>query len=162
ADELFYRESKGEQGEAPSRSEQPLGGCVYLIVFNQQGLRELLSLWRVFEADPEAPQFQHGRKKWDHLFKQLRTIRRWGPEDRLRETGLLEEWEERVRHGDEEPHIEVELWYRRDRASRQRAQAIVEAAIRISGGEVLGQCCVEEIAYHALVARLPIQGVADL
>lgn len=70
--------------------QKPLSGRLYLIMSNQRGFRQLLDLWHCYRENPDNPRFVRGRTKWRELFNLLRDIRPWGPEDRLRETGLLE------------------------------------------------------------------------
>ncbi|SFR07122.1 S8 family peptidase [Desulfoscipio geothermicus] len=140
--------------------DKALPGRLYLIFSNNRGLQELFSLWKTFCKNPEDPQFQRGRKKWGHLFKQLKDIHPWGPEDRLFETGLLEDWQERVAIGEEYMKIEIELWFRQSVDKRNKSEDIVQRLVHDLHGRVIGQaCCIEEIAYHAILAELPIQKV---
>ncbi len=150
-DEDFYR--TGEH------AQEALSGRLYLVLFNRQGLSELLELWAVFKRNPSNPHFRRGFAKWGHVFKQLRDIHLWGPKDRLRETGLLEDWDKRVAAGEEVVRIQVELWYRREASRREQSEAILQRLIQQEGGEVIGKAIIEEIAYHAVLARLPIQSV---
>ncbi|HEX7183138.1 MAG TPA: S8 family peptidase [Thermoanaerobaculia bacterium] len=149
-DEDFYDERAVEAG---------LPGRVYLILHNQEGLDQILALWETFRRNPEHPQFARGRAKFRDLFRQLRALRPWGHEDRLRETGLLEDWQERVAAGQEVMRIELELWPRTRSWERPRVESWVSTLIEREGGRVLARCAVESIAYHALLAELPIQAV---
>jgi hypothetical protein len=154
ADEEFHKKG-GVPGE-------PLGGCLYLVLSNQRGLQELLSLWGIFQRDPEHARFQRGFAKWGHLFRQLRAVRPWGSEDRWRETGLLEEWRERVRLGEETVRVEIELWFRPNAVNRATAERAVRRAIADEGGSVLTEYALEAIRYHALLVSLPIQAVDEI
>ena len=95
----------------------------------------------------------------------MSAIRRWGPEDRVRETGLLERWQETldvVGQAGSTVRVEVELWYRRDADSAARAQEQVEQILEESGGSVVDRAQIGEIGYHALLAELPIQQVQSV
>ena len=60
---------------------------------NAEAIEELLRLFTAWQADPSAS-FAHDVGKFKTAFQQLTAIRRWGPEDRIRETGLREQWQE--------------------------------------------------------------------
>lgn len=131
---------------------------------NAEAIEELLRLFTAWQADPSAS-FAHGLGKFKTAFQQLTAIRRWGPEDRIRETGLREQWQENldvVGQSFSTVMVEVELWYRRDATQRATAQAHVEHVISGSGGRVLDRSQIGEISYHALLAELPIQQVLSL
>ena len=149
-DEEFYDEED---------KEAVLPGRVYLVLYNQEGLGELLSLWRKFQKNPDIPGFSRGRASFKALFLQLRDLRPWGPEDRLRETGLLHDFQEREAAGQEVMRVEVELWPRSKTWLRPRAERWVRTLVEREGGQVLGTCDIAAIAYHALLTELPIQSV---
>ncbi len=152
-DEQFYWEED---------AQKTLSGRLYLIMANQTGLRQLLSLWEVYRANPEHPQFVRGRTKWRDLFNLLRDIRPWGPEDRLHETGLLEVWKERVQEGVERLHVEAELWPRRNPDQRLAATRAFEQAVEAAGGRTVAQAYIQEINYHGVLVDLPIVAVEVL
>ncbi len=154
ADEDFYYSQEGGKAN--------LSGRLYLIMSNQEGLRQLLSLWAIFQSNPNAPQFQRGRTKWRELFKQLKNIRHWNTEDRLRETGLLEMWQERVQLSEETINVEFELWYREKPTERIKAQSIIKELVEEIDGQIISSAVVEGIAYHGMLAALPIQAVETI
>ncbi len=138
-----------------SRPEKELSGRLYLVMTNQRALEEMLSLWQRYKADPLVS-FDRGLNKFKDVFKSLKNVRRWGVEDRLLETGVLDEWQETLQHdGNRVIRFEVELWYRNITAIRQTSQTQVTSLITQLGGQVLGQCVLPEISYHALLAELP-------
>ncbi|WGH92519.1 S8 family peptidase [Auritidibacter ignavus] len=146
------------------RTDKPVQHSLYLMMSNAKAIDELLRLFTAWQADPSAS-FAYGLGKFKTAFQQLTAIRRWGPEDRIRETGLREQWQEKldvVGQSVSTVMVEVELWYRRDAAKRATAQAHVEQVISDSGGRVLDRSQIGEISYHALLAELPIQQVHSL
>ena len=125
---------------------------------NQQALDEMLSLWGIWEADDTA-RLPHGLAPWKHVFRLLRTIRRWDARDRLGVTGVLVDWRERLAEGQSVVHTEVELWYRSSPDARQEAGRRVSQLIEREGGRVLARGEIGEIAYHAFLAELPRDAV---
>lgn len=142
--------------------EEGLSGRLYLIMSNQKGLEQLFRLWRIFCENPNDPKFEHGLGRWKTLFCHVKDIRPWGPQDRVRETGLKEDWLERVEAQEERVRVEVELWCRQDDALRTKAQKEVERLVGESKGKIIGISLIEEIAYHGILAELPIEEVEKI
>jgi hypothetical protein len=86
-------------------------------------------------------------------------VRPWGVRDRLLETGILDDWRERVEHNEEVVPCEFELWFRGDPQQRQVASARVARLVRQLDGDVVSEAIIEEIRYHAVLARLPVAAV---
>ncbi|WP_206681792.1 MULTISPECIES: S8 family peptidase [unclassified Dietzia] len=157
-DDFHMTESKS------GRTDKPIQHSLYLMMSNAKAIEELLRLFTAWQADPSAS-FDHGLGKFKTAFQQLTAIRRWGPEDRIRETGLREQWQQNldvVGQSVSTVMVEVELWYRRDATQLATAQAHVELVISDSGGRVLDRSQIGEIGYHALLAELPVQQVHAL
>ena len=152
-DDFFVADKQG----APT--DKPMRGRVFLVFTNQQALRQILSLWDSWKADQRLPR---GLGKWGDVFAQLRDVRPWGVQDRLIETGVLQDWREREEHQEEVVPCEIELWFRNDPHRRRVARERVGAIVAGLGGEVLQEATIEEIAYHAMLARLPIATVRPL
>ncbi len=153
-DDFFALDDKG----AP-RLDKALRGRVFLILSNHRALQQLLSLWNLWKS---GESLALGRRKWSALFSQLREVRTWGTQDRLYETGVIEDWQERVEHNEEVVPCEIELWYRNDRRRRNAARDRVGAIIEGYQGRVLSEAVIEEISYHALLAQLSIGSLSAL
>lgn len=146
---------------ATGRTDKPVPHSLYLVMSNATAIDELLRLFDLWQRDPSAS-FARGLGRFKAAFQQLTAIRRWGPEDRIRQTGLRDQWQETlevVGQSVSTVMVEVELWYRRDDAQRTAAQLHVEQIVAASGGRILDQSQIGAIAYHALLAELPIQQV---
>jgi hypothetical protein len=141
------------------RPDKALRGRLFMIFSNQDALRQMLSLWASWQKDQKLP---HGFGRWKTLFEQLRDVRLWGIRDRLLETGVLDDWHERVEHGQEVVPCEIELWYRQTTPQRRSTRDRVAGLVAQQGGEVVNEAVVEEIAYHALLAKLPIGAIRTL
>ncbi len=148
----FDNEKKRKPGKA-------LRGRLFMIFTNQVALRQMLSLWDTWQAGRELP---YGLRSWRKLFEQLREVRRWGARDRLQETGVLDDWEERIDHGQEVVPCEIELWFRqtpeRRRGTRRRVARLVDEL----EGRIAQEAVVEEISYHALLVHLPVGAIHTL
>jgi len=146
------------------RTDKPVTHSLYLVMSNALAIDELIRLFGLWQQDPSAT-FAHGLNKFKAAFAQLAAIRRWGPEDRIRETGLRDRWQETldlVGQSVSPVRVEVELWYRRDAEARTAAEHHVERVVAESGGHILDSSQIGEIGYHAVLAELPIQQVSSV
>lgn len=159
SDDDFYMADR-----TTGRTDDQVLHSLYLVMSNAQAIDELLRLFALWQEDPTVS-FERGLGKFKAAFQQLTAIRRWGPEDRIRETGLRERWQETltvVGQSASPVMVEVELWYRRDAAQRTAAEAHVEEIVAASGGRVFDRSQIGEIGYHALLAEIPIQEVQSV
>lgn len=167
----FLSELLGDQSDADDdfhmvereagRTNKPVAHSLYLVMSNIKAIGELLRLFALWQEDPSAS-FEHGLGKFKAAFQQLTAIRRWGPDDRIQETGLREQWQETldvIGQSVSNVTVEVELWYRRDASKRATAQAHVSQIVTAAGGRILDRSQISEISYHALLAEIPIQQV---
>ena len=146
-------------GDGEARPDKTLRGRMFMVFTNQSALEQMLSLWKRWQSDERLPR---GLGKWKTLFQQLRDVRHWGVRDRLQETGVLEDWQERVDHGQELVPCEIELWYRRDPEQRRTTRNRVVGLVEDLAGRMITEADIEEIAYHALLVRLPVVRVRPL
>lgn len=155
-DDDFYMESRQD-----GRTVSTVRRSLYLVMSNTRAITELISLFDRWKSNPDI-KFDTGLTRFKRVFEQLRAIRRWGPADRIRDTGLLEEWREKltvIGQSSSSTLVEIELWYRRDAALRDTYQAKIQDVIRSAGGQVRDSAHIGEIAYHAVLAELPVQQV---
>ncbi|MCH4541825.1 S8 family peptidase [Ochrobactrum sp. A-1] len=144
-----------DEEDLPSdEDKQPVA---YLLVPDMQALREIESLWRRWT---EGEELGRGFAGWRDVFSCLRDLRVWGPNDRVLVTDadiLAEEIDGRL---DEElVRLEIELVFRRSAAVGAIASAELERALAENGGRVLSSVRHEDIAYHAVLAELPVAAV---
>lgn len=108
-----------------------VASCLHAVCMNQSAFEKLLSLWRAWRDSRELPR---GYSPLRELFAHLKEVRPWGPQDRLQTIDWDEYFEGRV---DDRLHpIEVELWYRRSPAARDKSQREVAALVEQAGGRV--------------------------
>ena len=154
-DEDFFETT--ENGEP--RPDKTLRGRLFMVFTNQDALRQILSLWKAWQED--------GRLRrevgiWKTVFAQLRDVRVWGARDRLQETGVLDDWHERVERGDEHVPCEIELWPRGERGQRVNARDRVAKLVSGMSGRIVAEVVEEEIGYHAILVHLPAASISSL
>jgi hypothetical protein len=131
-------------------TEASMTTCIYMVIFNQKALAELLHVWLLYKTKKRMPP---GFSAWTAVFRCLRSIRRWGPVDRLREADLLRNALEPINPSRMVP-VEIELWCRS--AERRRgAEARIHQIVELHQGKVLDRLQLQEIHYHAMLVEVP-------
>jgi hypothetical protein len=162
AEEPIEKMAPGKDFFETDKKEKSLGGTLYLVMSDRRAVEQLLSLWERYRRD-EKVKLEKNLNPWKEAFKHARTIRPWGPEDRIRDTGLLEDWRGRLAWGSETVRAQVELWFRSREPDRRRHLRELEWALRRSGGRLIGQSIVlSEIAYHGCMVEVPREVATDL
>ena len=159
ADDDFYYEDENEI------SDDGVPQSLYMVMSNAEAVSELVRLFELWQQNPSIT-FDKGLNPLKQVFEFLRALRRWGPEDRIRETGLLEDWDQNVSliGSAGTARVEIELWYRGDSDRRVAAQASVEQLIATAGGQTVRTSVIPEIHFHGLLADIPynqVQAVLD-
>ena len=141
------------------RPDKTLRGRLFMLFTNQDALRILLSMWKEWQENGRLP---HGRGVWKRVFERLRDVRLWGVKDRLHETGVLDDWQERVARGEDVVPCEIELWPRGTLPQRRAARDRVATLVAEQDGRIVTEAAIDEIAYHALLVHLPVTFVDPL
>lgn len=152
-DNFFFEDTNGV------RKTSKVQDTIYVVLSNARAAGNLVTLFNKWVVDHDQP-FDRGLAKWKEAFVYLRSIRRWGVQDRVIETGLLDEWRQEVALAGQSIspiQVEIELWYRSNANARQAAQSTTEDLIRQCDGTVITTCEIPEIRYHAILADLPRQ-----
>jgi len=152
-DEVFF--------DSASDDSPPFDGSLYLLATNQVALTAIFDLWRRYQQDQDTP-FPFGLGRWKQVFQLLADLRRWAPNDRLRGTGVVEDFSARIAAGAESVPAEIELWFRSDEAQRVRAETVVAQSVELAGGQVLARAKIPPIAYHAVLVELPIGAIQPI
>lgn len=142
-------------------SDKKIGSRLFLVIANHTAMEQLLSLWKQYCQNPTVS-FSHGLNRWKELFGSLKTIRRWSTQDRLNETGVLLDWQQRVERCDEYIRFEVEFWFRSDSEKRANIEQLYKKIIHTAGGQALSTCSIPEISYHGMLAELPIEEIRQV
>ena len=126
---------------------------------NIQALRELVRLWNRWSTGNPLP---YGLAPFGNLFKQLRTLRPWGPQDRVPDDAIDYWREELVNNPGQIARIEVEFWFYDSTLRRQRASQAFRELVTGSGGNIVHEAAIEEIAYHGALIDIPRGDVQSL
>ena len=141
--------------EDEQKPNKALKGQLFMVMADQKALKELKNLFKRWRSDP-GTSFPRGLALLKEAFRRLYTIRPWGAEDRIKETGILKDWRDRVQQGEDQVRFEAELWFRKNKTRRQKAQAQLQRIIESHKGQVVQQCVIPEIAYHSILGHMPI------
>jgi hypothetical protein len=149
-DDFYYEEAPGEV------ADDDVPQSLYMVMSNAQAVEELVRLFNLWQQDPSI-RLDTGLNPLKQVFDLLRSVRRWGPEDRVRETGLLDDWREQVEviGNAGRARVEIELWYRDNDTQRVAAQATAERLIAGAGGQVIRTSTIPAIQFHGVLADIP-------
>jgi Subtilase family len=143
-----------EELEADETDKSPEA---YLLVPDAVALQNILSLWKRWVAGREM---EDGFTPWRDVFATLKEVRVWGPTDRVQEGDreILAEEIAYMNEGELLP-IEIELIFRNSADLALAGEAAVIEAIDAAGGHLISRCRITDIAYHALLAELPVEAL---
>lgn len=131
--------------------------CLHAVCLNQPAMSRLLALWKEWTRTGRV---EYGYGPLKVLFSHLKDVRPWGPADRLKAINWDQYFAERL---PDQPHtLEIELWYRRSPALRQRAQSEVEGLVSAAGGTILTSATISAVGYHGLKCTVPDDFVQKL
>lgn len=147
--------------------DKPLPARLYALMSNLQAARQLVTLWGDWTRD-SGKRAASGFGPFKTLFGCLKDVRRWGPEDRLYETGVVQVWEENAKFAEDHPNMthpavlfEVELWCRGSSALQNAAYGRLAALVAAAGGRCLSQFALADISYHGVLVEMPATTVRE-
>lgn len=155
SDDDFYAMNKnGERN-----NDKLLSTKIFCIMTNQKALAQILSLWHNYKTNINF-KFDRGLTGFKHLFCTLKDVHKWGTQERIEDTGLLEYWTAMVQDSDiSTVRTQIELFYRTSEIKRTLAEHRVTDLIESIGGKVIMKSNIPEIQYHALLAEIPKESV---
>lgn len=149
-DDFYVLDDKGNRDD-----NKQLSTKVFCILTNQQALSQILSLWNNYSSN-EHFKFERGLTGFKHLFSTLKDVHQWGIQERIEDTGLLEEWNEELQDDQNNTvRTQIELFYRSAKHKRDSAECRITDLISSVGGTVISSSLIPEIQYHALLAEIP-------
>ena len=147
--------------ESEDNPDRLLSGQLFLVMTDQAALSQIQEYFNQWQADPER-KFDYGLKRLKDAFEHLRNIRPWDADDRIRDTGILVDWQDRLDVGEDLIPFEAELWFRSNTAQRQAAAREVQRIIESADGQLVQECIIPEIGYHAILARIPRNHIQEI
>ncbi len=142
-----------------NKKKRPFAGRMYLSLSNRQALDQVKTLFDAAQRGENPPQLTG---PWKNLFSHLHNVRYWDIEDRVRDTGVLDYWQEELdlkRGTASTISFEIELSFSDDTASRNARQSIIEELVADEGGSIVAICLIPEIRFHALKVELPTENI---
>ena len=136
--------------------DKKLSGRFFMVMTDQLALQQMISLFNKWQKNRNA-KFDRGLAKWRNAFNHLKEIRTWNARDRILETGVIEDWEERLKFNQEQEDIpfEAELWFRGNPSRRRKSDDYLSDIIRNFNGKIVQQCIIPEINYHGILGTIP-------
>ena len=148
--EFYAIDKKGNRDDT-----KQLKTKVFCILTNQQALSQILSLWKNYSSN-EQFKFESGLTGFKHLFSTLKDVHQWGIQERIEDTGLLEEWNEELKYNPNNTvRTQIELFYRSSEYKRNSSEQRITNLITSVGGTVISRSLIPEIQYHAILAEIP-------
>jgi hypothetical protein len=142
------------------KREQVSTAHIYLTAANLgvgAEFRRLFEIWR--RADSWPP----GTTPWRDVFNCILRIRPWGPEDRLRDSGLAQDWQEAIEAGLQTVQFEADFWFRPQSAiSRDQVTEKFRRQLEKLGGSLKHQTVIEAIGFHGVLGELPVAAIDDI
>lgn len=162
-DDLEIEDDSFRERDATGRpTGKPLSGRMFLAMSNMAGMQEILSLWDQWKTNKNLP---HGKTKWKAVFEQLNVLRRWGIEETLIETGMINCWQDLLDPINPEERIkfQIELFYRKNDEKRRNNETAIRLLLESLGGKVISAFFdMPQIAFHAVKAELPARAIQSL
>ena len=141
------------------KPDEAISGRLYFAMPDLAALGQLVSLWQRYKTGRRMPD---GFGVWTRLFGLLKDVRAWGPLDRLT-ADTVADWQEQLAEAPDEPiRFEVELWFRENGGTRQRAYAAFEDEVAALGGTLVHHATIPEIRYDAALVDLPAARIREL
>ncbi len=148
---------KGKEGQV--RRDKNVDGRFYLAMPDVTALGQLVSLW---ERWSRGERLERGFAPFEQVFAQLRTLRPWGAADRI-PSDTIDYWQEELARSPGRPvRTEVELWFYRTDARRQRSSRAIRDIVGAAGGAVLDETVIEPISYHGMLIDIPADALPAL
>ena len=122
-------------------SHKQLNGQLFLVMTDQQALQQMQNFFTQWRENPRCafPLWAYEVEGGLHPSPYDPTIGML--EDRIRETGVLEDWQDRLQSDQDVVPFEAELWFREDSTRRQQAESHLHSIIASLDGEVGPAMC---------------------
>lgn len=149
-DDFYCLDSNDERDD-----DKELSTKIFCVLTNQEALSQILSLWNGYN-NSEQFHFDRGLTGFKHLFDTLKDVHQWGVQERIDDTGILDDWTFELQD-DSLGYVnaQIELFYRSSELKQQQAESKIRQIVDNAGGTVLCSSLINEIQYHAVLAKIP-------
>ena len=149
-EDYFVINQSGERDD-----NKQLSTKIFCILTNLAALSQILSLWNHYKDDRHY-NFPYGLTGFRQLFDQLKSVHQWGIQERIEDTGLLDDWRHDLQvAGNDQVKAQIELFYRSSNEKQREAEQKVSELITSAGGSIICKSLIPEIHYHALLVNIP-------
>ena len=149
-DDFYVVDDNGNRDD-----EKRLSTKIFCILTNLTALNQIISLWNNFSSN-EHFQFEKGLAGLKQLFSQLKSVHLWGIQERIEDTGLVEDWISELKNEQcSFVRTQIELFYRSSTEKQRVAEKRITDLITSVGGNVICRSLIPEIQYHALLVEIP-------
>lgn len=157
--EDFAIKEKRKNHDEGDRADKQVPSRFYLLMPDITALRELIRLWRRWEANQPLG---HGFTPFRDLFQQLNTVRPWGPTDRISE-GTLNSWRDELASDPRRTiRAELELWFYRAEPRRRISSNRLRSMVISIGGAIVDEVELPQISFHGLLVDVPADEIEAL
>ena len=123
------------------RQDGDLSGQLFLIMTNQEALRQLQRLWEHFKNNTwertRRGSIAGGLAKFNNVFTALKDIRPYSIQDRLKDTGFANYIAENAELGNPIVPFEIELFYRPNPDARVTSRNQLETLLQNNEGRIV-------------------------
>jgi hypothetical protein len=151
-DDFFAVDPQGNKTSAQ------LSSFVYLTLAGEAGKDAFLRNWRLYVSGYE---FQKGERAWKDIFRHLSDVRPWGPDDRLRATGTIEEVQRQLGNGADSIRIEAECWGGRDPEKQLKRLERLSTLLKAVDGVILRSEFIPETRHLGAIISIPRTAFSD-
>jgi hypothetical protein len=142
-----FQKSTTRPGDVP--------GLLHVALAGLEAVQQLRQSWETWSRGEPLEGLGGMTSGLASLFRHLKDVRPWGPEDRVRSTGLVDAINDWLALGIVEVPIEVEIWFYDSATRRSQAETDVRAAISDVGGRVVRSAIHAGFGYHGVAAIVP-------
>ena len=149
---------EGDEDFPANDTKAERNGRLFVSMVNQQGLDEILSLWKKWQRNEAFPR---GKTLWRDIFSCLKNIRRWGTPETLDETGMRDYFAGFT--NEEIVNFQIECFYHQDPTKRGIVESDLRNFLDRAGGETISDFIhIPEIAFHAVKVSMPAKKIRAL
>lgn len=127
---------------------------LYLTMPTENGMRQLLAMWRRFESKLSP---REDEKDWWKIFGYLSKIRVWNASDRVEPATQFFIHRRLAKDPQAPVRLELDLWFHENEELRKNAKQALEGILSAVGGRIVDFVTIEPIRYQVALIEVPAQ-----